>query len=269
MMLALTDGRLCRCQNARLAIAWDAMESSMEQLCTSHTRHAAPVLPVSDESLAQAERIIAAGGLVVIPTDTIYGIACNPTNNAAIDRLFTVKRRPRTKSLQVLLDSPDRLASLGLSLPAPLDVLAARFLPGPFSPICLAGVQCPLATVRVDDRTQAVRVPDSDVTRRIIAAVGPLAASSANISGGESCATVEQAKQQLSDSVDLYLDGGPTPGPVASTIVTADPTGADGIRMVREGVIKESAIRAALHAAVAARNADKEAHSKDFSKATA
>ena len=246
MMLALTDGRLCRCQNARLAIAWDAMESSMEQLCTSHTRHAAPVLPVSDESLAQAERII-----------------------AAIDRLFTVKRRPRTKSLQVLLDSTDRLVSLGLSLPAPLDVLAARFLPGPFSPICLAGVQCPLATVRVDDRTQAVRVPDSDVTRRIIAAVGPLAASSANISGGESCATVEQAKQQLGDSVDLYLDGGPTPGPVASTIVTADPTGADDIRMVREGVIKESAIRAALHAAVTARNADKEAHSKDFSKATA
>ncbi len=238
----------------------------MEQLRASH---AAPVLPVSDESLAQAERIIAAGGLVVIPTDTIYGIACNPFDTAAIDRLFTAKRRPRSKSLQVLLDSQDRLESLGLRLPAPLGILADRFLPGPFSPICLAGDQCSLATVRVDDRTQAVRVPDSDVTRRIIAAVGPLAASSANISGAESCATVEQAKQQLGDSVDLYLDGGPTPGPVASTIVAADPTGADGIRMVREGVIKESAIRAALHASVAARNADGEAHSKDFSKATA
>lgn len=223
------------------------MESNMEQLCASHTRHSAPVLPVSDASLAQAARIIAAGGLVVIPTDTIYGIACDPTNGAAIDRLFAVKRRPRSKSLQVLLDSVDRLAPLDLTLPAPLDVLAARFLPGPFSLVCSAGKACPLATVRADDHTQAVRVPDSDVTRRIIAAVGPLAASSANISGGTSCSTAQQAQAQLGDSVDLYIDGGPTPGPVASSIVAADPHGADGIAIVREGVIGEAAIRAALH----------------------
>lgn len=219
----------------------------MEQLRSSH---AAPVMPVSDESLAQAERIIAAGGLVVIPTDTIYGIACDPANNEAIDRLFTAKRRPRTKSLQVLLDSQDRLESLDLRLPAPLDVLADRFLPGPFSPICLAGPQCRLATVRADDHTQAVRVPDSDVTRRIIAVTGPLAASSANISGGPSCMTAQDAYAQLGDSVDLYIDAGPTPGAVASTIVAADPDGADGIAILRHGVIDDSRIRAVLRGAI-------------------
>lgn len=225
------------------------MESSMEQLRASH---AAPVLPVSDESLAQAERIIAAGGLVVIPTDTIYGIACNPFDTAAIDRLFTAKRRSRSKSLQVLLACVDGIGELGLELPEPLDALAASFLPGPFSPICLAGPQCRLATVRADDHTQAVRVPDSDVTRRIIAVTGPLAASSANISGGPSAMTARDAYAQLGDSVDLYIDAGPTPGVVASTIVAADPDAADGIRMVREGVIAESAIRMALREAGAA-----------------
>lgn len=221
----------------------DAMESSMEQLRSSH---AASVMPVSDESLAQAERIIAAGGLVVIPTDTIYGIACNPFDTAAIDRLFAAKRRPRSKSLQVLLACVDGIGELGLELPEPLDALAASFLPGPFSPICLARPQCRLATVRADDHTQAVRVPDSDVTRRIIAVTGPLAASSANISGGPSAMTAQEAYAQLGDGVDLYIDAGPTPGAVASTIVAADPTAADGIAILRHGVIDDSRIRAVL-----------------------
>ena len=89
---------------------------------------------VTDESLAQAARIIHDGGLIVIPTDTVYGVACDPRNAAAIARIYELKRRPRYKALQVLLDSTDQLDELGLELPSPLNRLSAAFLPGAFSP---------------------------------------------------------------------------------------------------------------------------------------
>ena len=94
-------------------------------------------LKVTDESLAQAARVIRDGGLVVIPTDTVYGVACDPRNKAAIDRIYRLKRRPRYKALQVLLASTDQLDELGLDLPSPLNRLSAAFLPGAFSPIAV------------------------------------------------------------------------------------------------------------------------------------
>ena len=91
------------------------------------------VRKVNEESLAEAASVIAGGGLVVIPTDTVYGVACDPRNEAAIDRIYQVKSRPRFKALQVLLASVDQLDGLGLDLPSPLNRLAAQFLPGAFS----------------------------------------------------------------------------------------------------------------------------------------
>ena len=85
------------------------------------------VRKVNEESLAEAASVIAGGGLVVIPTDTVYGVACDPRNEAAIDRIYQVKSRPRFKALQVLLASVDQLDGLGLDLPSPLNRLAAQF----------------------------------------------------------------------------------------------------------------------------------------------
>ena len=82
------------------------------------------VRKVNEESLAEAASVIAGGGLVVIPTDTVYGVACDPRNEAAIDRIYQVKSRPRFKALQVLLASVDQLDGLGLDLPSPLNRLA-------------------------------------------------------------------------------------------------------------------------------------------------
>ena len=207
-------------------------------------------LKVTDESLAQAARVIRDGGLVVIPTDTVYGVACDPRNKAAIDRIYRLKRRPRYKALQVLLASTDQLDELGLDLPSPLNRLSAAFLPGAFSPIAEARDNCSLATVRRDPATgkttQGVRIPNSAATLRILRAVGPLAATSANRSGEESAQTVDEAVEALGDAVDLYLDGGATPGHVSSTVVAADPHGRDGISILREGVIREAVIRKAL-----------------------
>lgn len=153
-------------------------------------------LKVTDESLAQAARVIRDGGLVVIPTDTVYGVACDPRNKAAIDRIYRLKRRPRYKALQVLLASTDQLDELGLDLPSPLNRLSAAFLPGAFSPIAVARPDCTLETLAdtADGRpgTQGIRIPNSALCLAILKATGPLAASSANRSGDESAQTVQE-----------------------------------------------------------------------------
>ncbi|BDR52637.1 threonylcarbamoyl-AMP synthase [Bombiscardovia nodaiensis] len=202
------------------------------------------ILAVSDEALGQLAQVIESGGLAVIPTDTVYGIVCDPFSDAAIDALFEAKHRPRSKSLQVLLPSVAAIDHLGLVLPQPLDRLALAFLPGAFSPICQAHSDCRLRTLRQEQtgRTQAVRVPDSPVCRRALAATGPLAASSANRSGQPSVQTAHEAYAQLGDAVDLYLDGGPTPGPTPSTVVAAEPGQRSGIRILRQGAIDAASI---------------------------
>ena len=194
-------------------------------------------LKVTDESLAQAARVIRDGGLVVIPTDTVYGVACDPRNKAAIDRIYRLKRRPRYKALQVLLASTDQLDELGLDLPSPL--------------IAVARPDCTLETLAdtADGRpgTQGIRIPNSALCLAILKATGPLAASSANRSGDESAQTVQEAVDAFGSEVDLYLDGGPTQGHVSSTVVKADPYARDGIEILREGVIAQNVIRKALH----------------------
>ena len=211
----------------------------MSEICT-----------VNDESLARAVEIIHEGGLVVIPTDTVYGVACDPRNIEAIRKVFAAKQRPKYKSLQVLLPSIESMEKLHLTLPVPLNRLAVMFMPGAFSPIAEAEDDCSLATLRHDPTTgkatQGVRIPNSAVALRILRATGPLAATSANRSGEESAQTVQEAADALGDVVDLYLDGGATPGHVSSTVVAADPHERDGIAILREGVIRELVIRKAL-----------------------
>ena len=134
------------------------------------------VRTITDESLAQAVEIIRDGGLIVIPTDTVYGVACDPRNVEAIRKIYMVKQRPKYKPLQVLLASIDGLDALRLDLPVPLNRLAAMFMPGAFSPIAEARDNCSLATVRRDPATgkttQGVRIPNSAATLRILRAVG-------------------------------------------------------------------------------------------------
>ena len=114
----------------------------MSEICT-----------VNDESLARAVEIIHDGGLVVIPTDTVYGVACDPRNIEAIRKVFAAKQRPKYKSLQVLLPSIESMEKLHLTLPVPLNRLAAMFMPGAFSPIAEAEDDCSLATLRHDPTT--------------------------------------------------------------------------------------------------------------------
>ena len=209
------------------------------------------VLTIDDASLREAREIVNRGGVIVVPTDTVYGIACDPFNEDAVDRIYEVKRRPRSKALQILVPSVESLESLGLVLPAALESLSAALLPGPFSPIAVAEEGCSLATVRREpdgSSSQAIRVPDSDVSRSVLMKTGALAASSANRSGGRSPQSVEEAVDALGDDVDLYLDGGPTSSHVASTVVAADSGSSSGVSIIREGVIPAAEILRILHA---------------------
>ncbi|HJE55944.1 MAG TPA: threonylcarbamoyl-AMP synthase [Bifidobacterium pseudolongum subsp. globosum] len=208
------------------------------------------ICKADEESFAQAKQIMARGGLVVMPTDTVYGIVCDPCNPEAIARIYEAKGRPQYKALQVIMASVDDLGALGLELPAPLNRLAAQFLPGAFSPIAVAREDSPLATVRVaanGARTQGIRVPNSATALAMLRVTGPVAASSANRSGEQSAHCVQEAVESLGDAIDLYIDGGATAGHVASTVVAADPHGRDGIEILREGVIPVAVIRRAIH----------------------
>ena len=177
----------------------------MSEICT-----------VNDESLARAVEIIHDGGLVVIPTDTVYGVACDPRNIEAIRKVFAAKQRPKYKSLQVLLPSIESMEKLHLTLPVPLNRLAAMFMPGAFSPIAEAEDDCSLATLRHDPTTgkatQGVRIPNSAVALRILRATGPLAATSANRSGEESAQTVQEAADALGDAVESVFGRGSDSG---------------------------------------------------------
>lgn len=216
------------------------------------------ICTINEESLQLAAQIINAGGVIVVPTDTVYGVACDPFNEDAVTKIYQLKRRPRTKALQILMSSVSDLEKLGLYLPSPLDVLAEKFLPGGYSPIARAkkdSVATRLATLCKADEsseqnkiqaeaTQGVRVPDCPELMQILRVTGPLAASSANRSGNESADSVEEAVAAFGDEIPLYLNAGPTRSHVASTVVGADASDKDGIVILREGVISEEQIRA-------------------------
>lgn len=221
---------------------------------------------INEESLQMAAQIINEGGVIVVPTDTVYGVACDPFNDDAVAKIYELKRRPRTKALQILMSGVEDLEKLGLYLPSPLDILGKKFLPGGYSPIARAkkdSVASNLATLcktnendaqnnaqteatQATEATQGVRVPDCPELMQILRVTGPLAASSANRSGNESADSVEEAFAAFGNEIPLYLNAGPTRSHVASTVVGADSNDEDGIVILREGVISEREIREAL-----------------------
>ena len=187
-----------------------------------------------DEALSAAEQALAAGRLIVLPTDTVYGIAADALQAEAVQALLDAKRRGRDMPPPVLISEPAMLRALVADVPPEVDTLINRFWPGALTLIMKAQ-----ASLRMDlgrtEGTIAVRVPDHAGARAVLRRVGPLAVSSANTSGQPPATSVDEAITQLGASVSVYLDAGPTPGPVASTIVDLASTAAG--RIVRAGVI--------------------------------
>ncbi len=173
------------------------------------------------------------GDLVILPTDTVYGIAADSRDTDAIARLFAAKRRPSGKSIPLLAASIEQASTIA-DLASPLvQGLLARGWPGALTVVVRATVPMPVGVV--SGNTVAVRVPDDVVVRAIAAALGrPLAVTSANRSGEAAVATFAEAVAPLSDWAAVALDGGPCPGGVASTVV--DCTGSRPV-VLRQGAV--------------------------------
>ena len=203
-----------------------------------------PILPADDpDALDQAVGILKAGGCVAVPTETVYGLACDATNPQAVAGVYEAKGRPSFNPLICHVDTLERaggliqLEDLGLALaarlwPGPLTLVGPKRTPSPVSDLAAAGLE-----------SLAVRVPRSDTLRTLVQRLdAPLAAPSANASGTISPTKAEHVKDSLNGRIHLILDGGPCPVGVESTIVSVlDPTHPE---ILRPGGVARDALEA-------------------------
>jgi L-threonylcarbamoyladenylate synthase len=181
------------------------------------------------------------GGLVVFPTDTVYGLAAWPYRAKFVERLFVVKGRSSTRAIAVLIPRPEDLNQVAVSPSKAALKLAQRFWPGPLT--LIMSKQPSLPDVLSPQPTIGIRVPDHQVALTILRLSGPLAVTSANLSGKDNTNTAREAFEQLGGRVHLIIDGGKSPGGVPSTVV--DCTGAEP-QILRLGPISEADIQVAL-----------------------
>ncbi len=169
------------------------------------------------EALDEAVRRLDAGGVVVIPTDTVYGVAARIDRPEAVRRIFSIKRRPLDKPLPVLVPDLERALRLAVMTPEASE-MAERGWPGPLT-LVLPAVPGGGIALGGDGSTIGVRIPAHPVALELLRRAGPLAATSANRSGDPTGSGIEAAVQQLGEGVDLYLDAGPL-GTVPSRVVS-------------------------------------------------
>lgn len=205
------------------------------------------IVRADDEGAARAaDEVLRGGGVVVLPTDTVYGLAARPDDAAAVGTVYRIKGRPEGMHLPVLASSVAQVRALGVAFPPGADALTRRWWPGPLTlafgfeagddrPGWLAGRE-----------EVAVRVPDHDFVRSLLERTGVLVVTSANLHGAPTPRTAQDAAADLDpSSVDLVVDGGPLKD-VPSTLVNLR----GAVPMVeREGAISRAAVAEALAAA--------------------
>jgi len=191
----------------------------------------------------EAARVLREGGLVVFPTDTVYGVGAAVDRPDAVARLYVAKGRPLDRPIPVLIADLDQLERLARDVNDAVLRLARRFWPGALTIVVPAQPWLPVEIVR-DTGAVGLRMPDHPVALAIIrAAGGAVATTSANRSGEREACTVEEAVAALGETVDLYVDGGRTPGGIPSTVVALQ----DGeIRILRRGALDPALVEQAL-----------------------
>lgn len=194
-----------------------------------------------DAAIRAAATELREGGLVVIPTDTVYGLAVDAFARGATAKVFELKARPRSLPLPVLVARPRTAWALASAVPSTAADLAAAFWPGPLTMILPAGeLDFDLGNA---DGTIAVRMPAHNDLISLLEATGPLAVTSANRSGEPTPNTAQEIQSVFGDQVGVYLDGGPSPLSLGSTIV--DLTGSR-VKVLREGPISTEAVMRAI-----------------------
>ncbi len=187
-----------------------------------------------DDALRGAACVLREGGVLVMPTDSVYGIGCAATPaNPAHERIFAIKRRDRAQTLPWLVADACDLHKYGRDVPEWAEQLAHTYWPGALTLVVKASEAVPLE-YRGADGTIALRVPDSNLVRALAREMGPLATTSANTHGEAAATTGAGVEPRIVEAVDLTLDAGPAPVGVASTIV--DATGSEP-RILRAGAL--------------------------------
>ncbi len=190
--------------------------------------------PVTREAAVNAAvEAVRVGEVVVIPTDTVYGIGCDAFDAAGVGKVLAAKGRGREMPPPVLIPSVATVDGLARDVPGYARALMERFWPGPLT-LVLTAQSSLMWDLGDTNGTVALRVPAHDVALAVLAAVGPMAVTSANVTGEPPATTAAAAQQQLGDAVTVYVDGGTAPGGPASTIV--DCTGVDPV-VLRPGPI--------------------------------
>ncbi|GAA1127302.1 hypothetical protein GCM10009651_08230 [Microbacterium natoriense] len=196
--------------------------------------------------MRHARQAISRGELIVIPTDTVYGVAADAFSPTAVQRLLDAKGRGRNQPPPVLIGSRNTLAALVESVPEPVERLVEAFWPGGLT-IVLPAQPSLVWDLGETRGTVAVRMPEGRVVLELLAETGPLAVSSANLTGKDAAVSALDAERMLGDSVAVYLADGMSRDGIASTIIDATSLvtrgaepGTGGVRILRDGAISRA-----------------------------
>ncbi len=197
------------------------------------------------ELIAKVVQSLNAGQVAALPTDTFYGLAVDPVNLRAVDRIYEIKTRARHKPLSLLISETAQAYGLARDIDTAFDRLAERFWPGPLTLVVKAGTRLPLR-VTANTGNVALRVPESPIARAVVDRLGlPITATSANLRGMPECTSCDRVFEQLCDQIPLIVDGGPTARAVPTTIVDLS-GGGNSWMILREGAIPTHEIALAL-----------------------
>ena len=191
------------------------------------------------ETIERAARVVRGGGIVLYPTDTVYGLGCDPFNEQAVGRLFEIKRRPESKGVPLLIGERRWVQELCRRVPPRFDGLAEEFWPGPVTFLFAAAPRLsPL--IQGDQNKVGVRFPSCPFLERWMKAIpGPLVSSSANLSGQPPSSSVSELQALFGDQVDLFLEAGDLKAGSPSTVVDLS---LDPPRVVRQGRLGEEVV---------------------------
>jgi L-threonylcarbamoyladenylate synthase len=200
------------------------------------------LIPASaPEMLSIAQKILRQGGLVALPTDTVYGLGALAFDGDAVGKIYTAKGRSNEKAIPILVGDPSDLEKVTSNVPRMAMILAEHFWPGALTLVVPKHPSIPVAVTSMP--SVGVRVPNHPVTRSILRTAGPMAVTSANLSGGEDAATAREVLEQLDGRINLIIDAGPVGFGLASTVVSC--LGTEPV-ILREGPITIHQINAAL-----------------------
>ena len=200
------------------------------------------ILPAkSHDAIPHALDILKRGGLVAFPTDTVYGVGALAFDGKAVESIYAAKDRPVEKAIPILIGGMEDLERVTEKTPVMAAKLATHFWPGPLTLVVPKHPNLPDVVSAYP--TVGVRVPDHPIARALLTTAGPMAVTSANISGSTNPKTAQDVSRQLNGRIPLILDGGETPGGVPSTVVNCLGTDPE---ILREGPITMEDIQAVL-----------------------